>query len=177
MWKLITLLAVFTLAACSENSNKSNTSASEIPNQAEQLAGSSDYAFISDPALRSCLEASGMTVEQVHTVVCSGKGVQTLAGVEQLTKLKNLNLSHNNIADLQPLSSVSLEVFYATNNKISNIQALETMVTLRELSLSSNELEDASPLYGLSALDRVYMQGNSALDIDLTQMKAKYMAL
>lgn len=177
MWKLMTLLAVFTLAACSENSNKSSASVSDEQNNAELLAESSDFAFIADPALRACFEESGMSVEQVHTVVCSGKGVQTLSGVEQLPKLKNLNLSHNNIKDLQPLSEVSLEVFYATNNQISDIQALEAMVSLRELSLSSNDLQDASPLYGLTSLDRVYMQGNVALDIDLNQMKAKYMAL
>ena len=177
MWKLITLLAVFTLAACSENSSKSSTSVSVNDNKAEQLLESSDFAFIADPALRSCFEESGMTVEQVHTLVCSGKGVQSLSGVEQLNNLKNLNLSHNQIADLQPLSTTSLEVLYATNNQISDISALQGMESLKELSLRSNQLTDASPLYSLGSLDRGYMQGNIALDIDLTQMKAKYMAL
>jgi len=178
MWKLITLLAVFTLAACSENSNNSSDAPAEQNSQVDtQSLDSSDYAFIVDPALRTCFENSGMSVGQVHTVVCSGKGVQTLEGVQQLENLKNLNLSHNQISDLSPLSASSLEVLYATNNEIADIQALAGMASLKEVSLRKNNLQDASPLYGLTALNRVYVQDNGDLNIDPSQLNAEHMAL
>jgi Leucine-rich repeat (LRR) protein len=167
MFKIILAVMVFTLAACSENSNKSTTNSNinHLP-----ASESSDFTFIQDVNLRACLDESGMTVESVHTLVCSGKGVQSLEGMEQLPSLKNLNLSHNQLSDIEPLANLKgLQVLYATNNDIESVEALETLTELNAVSLRSNNLSDADVFYTLPQLEKLYVQGNADLDIDLDQ--------
>jgi Leucine-rich repeat (LRR) protein len=170
MFKIILAVMVFTLAACSENSNKS-TANSKIGVNNVDLAESSDFSFITDDNLRSCLDDSGMTVESVHTLVCSGKGVQSLEGMEQLPALKNINLSHNQVDDLSPLAEVKgLQVLYATNNQIESVEALEALPELSAISLRSNQLTDADVFYTLPQLKKLYVQGNVELDLDVDKL-------
>lgn len=168
MFKIILAAMVFTLAACSENSNKSTTN-SNISNIS--VSESSDFSFISDASLRHCLDQSGMTVESIHTLVCSGKGVQSLEGMEQLPALKNVNLSHNQVSDLTPLAEVKgLQVLYATNNEIESVEALEAMPELSAISLRANELSDGDVFYTLPQLEKLYVQGNAELDLDIDKL-------
>ncbi len=166
MFKIILAVMVFTLAACGESSKKSNTNSNISPNNVSAVE-SSDFSFIEDSNLRACFDNSGMTVESVHTVVCSGKGVQSLEGMGQLPALKNLNLSHNKVSDLSPLAEVKgLEVLYATNNLIESVDALESLPELNAISLRSNQLSDVDAFYTLPQLKKLYVQGNVELDLD-----------
>lgn len=168
MFKMILVVMVFTLAACSENSNKSKTNSniSHVP-----ASESSDFTFIQDANLRACLDNTGMTVESVHTLVCSGKGVQSLAGMEQLPALKNVNLSHNQVSDITPLAEVKgLQVLYATNNDIESVDALEALPELNAISLRSNDISDADVFYTLPQLEKLYVQGNTDLDLDIDKL-------
>jgi len=170
MFKIILAVMVFTLAACSENSNKS-TANSKIGVNSVDLAESSDFSFIADDNLRSCLDDSGMSVESVHTLVCSGKGVQSLEGMEQLPALKNINLSHNQVFDLSPLAEVKgLQVLYATNNQIESVEALEALPELSAISLRHNQITDADVFYTLPQLEKLYVQGNVELDLDADKL-------
>lgn len=170
MFKIILAVMVFTLAACSENSKKSTANNLISPNDVN-VAESSDFSFIADDKLRSCLDDSGMTVESVHTLVCSGKGVKSLDGMEQLPALKNVNLSHNQVTDLTPLSEVkSLQVLYATNNQIESVEALEDLPELNSISLRSNLLTDVDALYTLPQLEKLYVQENIELDLDTNKL-------
>lgn len=170
MFKIILAVMVFTLAACSENSNKS-TANSQVDANNVNVAESSDFSFIADDNLRLCLDNSGMTVESVHTLVCSGKGVQSLDGMEQLSALKNINLSHNQLSDLSPLAEVKgLQVLYATNNQIESVDALEALPELNAISLRSNLLSDADVFYTLPQLEKLYVQDNAELDLDADKL-------
>jgi internalin B len=112
-----------------------------------------------------------MTVESIHTLVCSGKGVQSLEGMEQLPALKNVNLSHNQVSDLTPLAEVKgLQVLYATNNEIESVEALEDMPELSAISLRANELSDGDVFYTLPQLEKLYVQGNAELDLDIDKL-------
>jgi Leucine-rich repeat (LRR) protein len=172
MFKIILAVMVFTLAACSDNSNESSKSTSGNAGvEATSTGETSDFGFIADTNLRACLDESGMTVESIHTVVCAGKGVQSLDGMEQLVSLKNLNVSHNQVSDLTPLTNVkSLQVFYATNNDIESIEALNALPELNAISLRSNKLSDANVFYTLPQLAKLYLQGNEELSLDMTKL-------
>jgi Leucine-rich repeat (LRR) protein len=170
MFKIILAVMVFTLAACGENSKKSTTD-SKINANSVDVAESSDFRFITDTNLRACLDDSGMTVESIHTVVCAGKGVQSLDGMDQLTSLKNLNVSHNQVSDLSPLANVKgLQVLYATNNDIESIEALNALLDLNAISLRSNRLSDADVFYSLPQLAKLYVQGNEELSLDMSKL-------
>jgi Leucine-rich repeat (LRR) protein len=164
---------VFTLAACSDNSNKSSSVKAASSASESVATETSDFGFIADSSLRTCLDETGMTVESIHTLVCAGKGVQSLDGVEQLPALKNLNLSHNDVSDITPLANVKgLEVLYATNNKIDSVDALKALPELNAISLRSNLISDADAFYTLPQLSKLYLQGNDELDLDTSKLSA-----
>lgn len=175
MFKIIIALMVLTLAACSDKSSKSSKGDSaKAENELVQTlaaAESSDFGFIVDVNLRTCLDESGMTVESVHTLVCAGKGVRTLDGIEELPALKNLNVSHNTVVDITPLAEVKgLQVLYATNNQIESVEALGSMTELNAISLRSNKLSNADAFYSLPQLEKLYVQGNDELFLDSSKL-------
>lgn len=178
MFKIIIVVMVFTLAACSDNSNKSSGSTADKVSESLAVSQSSDFGFIVDANLRTCLDDSGMTVESIHTVVCAGKGVQTLEGMEQLPALTNLNVSHNNVSDITPLANVKgLQVLYATNNNIESVEALTDLPELSAISLRSNMLSDADVFYTLPQLKKLYVQDNVELDLDVSKLTAVIVAI
>jgi Leucine-rich repeat (LRR) protein len=178
MFKIILAALVFTLAACSDNSNKSSGSTPDKVSESLAVSQSSDFGFIVDANLRACLDDSGMTVESLHTLVCSGKGVQTLEGMEQLPALTNLNVSHNNVSDITPLANVKgLQVLYATNNSIKSVSALTDLPELTAISLRSNKLSDADVFYTLPQLKKLYVQGNAELDLDVSKLAEVIVAI
>ncbi|MEH6449218.1 MAG: leucine-rich repeat domain-containing protein [Oleispira sp.] len=179
MFKIILAVMVFSLAACSDNSKKSSSApAADKVNESLAVSQSSDFGFVVDANLRACLDDSGMTVESVHTLVCSGKGVQSLEGMEQLPALANLNVSHNNLSDITPLANVKgLQVLYATNNSIESVSALTGLPELTAISLRSNKLSDADVFYTLPQLKKLYLQGNAELDLDVSKLAQVIVAI
>jgi Leucine-rich repeat (LRR) protein len=182
MFKIILVAMVFTLAACGENSKKSgakrSTDIDENASTVSEFHKSSDFSFIADANLRTCLDESGMTVGSVHTLVCAGKGIQTLDGMEQLPALKNLNVSHNQVEDLTPLAEIKgLQVLYATNNNIESVEALTNLPELSAISLRSNHLSDDDVFYTLPQLKKLYVQGNVELELDVSKLNNVIVAI
>lgn len=173
MLKIIFAVMVFTLAACSDKSNKSSSVNSVAKADSPAAAETSDFGFIADLNLRTCFDETGMTVESVHTVVCAGKGIKSLDGMDKLPALKNLNVSHNKVSDLSPLAMVKgLQVLYATNNNIESVDALENLPELSAVSLRENHISDAHVFYTLPQLGKLYLQGNDELDLDTNKLSA-----
>lgn len=172
MFKIILAVLVFSLAACSDNKKSSSSKLSEEESsEIATVEDSTDFSFVEDGNLRACLISSGMTVQTLHTLVCSGKGVKTLQGIEKLPALINVNLSHNEVSDISPLATAAgLEVLYATNNSIKSVEALTQLIHLKAVSLRSNQLSDASAFYSLPELKKLYVQGNNELDVDLSRL-------
>ena len=172
MFKIILAVLVFSLAACSDNKKSSPSGTTEAGNNSlSAVDDTSNFAFIEDANLRACLDESGMTVQTLHTLVCSGKGVASLQGMQQLPALKNVNLSHNQVTDLSPLAEVkSLEVLYATNNNIVSVDALADLPQLNAISLRSNKLSEADAFYTLPELKKLYLQNNLELELDVSQL-------
>ncbi len=82
--------------------------------------------------------------EQVQTLDCSGRGINSIDGIEILTRLQTLDVSNNNIQNLN---------FFP-----------QMLGQLRSLDISNNQLIDAYPLQSLTSLNRLYI-GDNPLDI------------
>ena len=89
-----------------------------------------------------------------------------LDGLQCLTALEELDLSHNSLDDLGPLGElrhlVNLKLISAVGN---DIDALAEVERLRELDLSENGIDDISPLAGLTDLRKLVLAENDVDDL------------
>ncbi len=83
-------------------------------------------------------------VSRIMFLDCTGYGIKSLDGIENITNLREAELGNNKIKDVTPLGKC---------------------VNLRELNLSKNEIEDASPLGSLVNLTSLNIVSNSISDI------------
>jgi Leucine-rich repeat (LRR) protein len=88
-----------------------------------------------------------------------------LTGVEHCISINGLNLSGNNIRNINRLSSLTqLETLFLSGNIIQNIDGISGLFNLKELDISFNEVEDISVLLNLENLSFVNMMGNTIKD-------------
>ena len=94
------------------------------------------------------------------------RGVTSLVGIQNLTRVTALHLDSNAITDVGPLGALaSLERLSIYSNSITDIGVLSGLDNLRDLSLHSNSITDISPLRGLTSLTHVNLGANSITDI------------
>jgi Leucine-rich repeat (LRR) protein len=114
-------------------------------------------AVTQDPGLQACvdraLERNKQTDPAAITLLaCPGAGVETLAGIEALESLEQLELSDNAIANLSPLSQLgNLRVLGLRNNRVGDIRPLEPLPILRFVALEGNDRIPCRQLDGFVA--------------------------
>ena len=109
----------------------------------------------------TCGLVSGLSV-----LDASSDGIESLAGIQNLTSLRDLDLSFNSITDISALSGLtSLTDLGLTLNSISDISALSGLTSLAGLELSLNSISDISALSGLTSLQTLDLADNSITDI------------
>jgi len=102
-------------------------------------------AVTQDPGLQACIDqALGRSEEtdpaSITLLACPGSGVETLAGIEALVNLEQLELSDNDISNLSPLIALKkLRVLGLRNNAVGDIRPLDELPILRFLSLEGND--------------------------------------
>lgn len=100
-----------------------------------------------DPALKRCLKDAieGQRISSpaaLERLDCPSAGVSSLHGIGQFAGLRELNLSHNEIRELDELAM------------------LESLTTL---SLADNRIEDPAPLFALGQLTLLELDDNPTL--------------
>ena len=104
-------------------------------------------------------------VSTLFSLNAGGRGIQDLAGIQCLTGLRELSLSHNQISDISILNSLTnLELVYLNNNQISVVSDLSGLTGLIEIFLYDNRISDIS---GLSGVDPVFLDLNNNQVSDL----------
>ncbi len=93
-------------------------------------------------------------------------GIESLAGIENLTSLEYLDLDGNEITDIVALSGLTgLTTLWLDGNSLTDISALSGLTSLTDLWLGGNSLTDISALSGLTRLTFLDAQYNSITDI------------
>ena len=102
-------------------------------------------AVMQDPGLQACLDQSLARNEQtelqsITLLACPASGVETLAGIEALVNLEQLELSDNEVTNLSPLIPLkNLRVVGLRNNAVGDARPLNELPILRFLSLEGND--------------------------------------
>ncbi len=100
------------------------------------------------------------------TVADCGLSTAQLEQIGQLTWLKSLDISSNQIVSLDPLSSLtSLISLKASNNSIYDLTPLSGLNELQSLNLGNNAVEDISPLWSLTKMQALDLRNNPLTDI------------
>ncbi|MBN2803369.1 MAG: DUF1566 domain-containing protein [Deltaproteobacteria bacterium] len=88
------------------------------------------------------------------------KNIQSIRGIECIVNLKQLDLSFNNVKDINLISHLSkLETLILENNDISNISAVKDLKQIKLLNLSDNHINDFLPLKDLVSLTSLNLNG------------------
>jgi internalin A len=89
-----------------------------------------------------------------------------ISSVNELTNLKELDLSGNQISVLPPLSELrSLTNLDVGSNGIRDISSLGSLVRLKTLAVNSNSILDVTPLANLTSLVELDLGSNDIFDI------------
>ncbi len=89
-------------------------------------------------------------------------GITSLFGVEYLRHVIILDLSNNEISDINDLWSLTrIEELYLANNEIGYIDIISNLQKLRVLDLSGNQIDDISPLFELKHLEYLNLLDNN----------------
>lgn len=114
--------------------------------------------------------------------------IQSIKGLEKLSKLEKLNLEGNNIEDYSPLLKLSIkeinlnnsnlkqipelpncmEYLYLNNNDISELSQLKhyNLNNLKALSVANNKISDLSAIKTLTKLESLQLNDNNIRNIE-----------
>lgn len=89
-----------------------------------------------------------------------------LQDLKEMKNLETLDLSYNEIADIQPLAGLKkLKVLNLFSNKVASLDALRELEGLQDLNLGENSVSDTSPLKGLRGLKKLNLVCKNVTDI------------
>lgn len=89
------------------------------------------------------------------------KDIADIKGLELLTNLKGLILSHNQISEIKGLKNLeNLKELDLSFNNIIEIKGLENLTNLENLSLSKNQISEIKGLGNLINLKKIFLWGN-----------------
>ena len=93
--------------------------------------------------------------------------INPLSSLVNPTELLNLTLNDNQISNLSPLEGfTSLHTLYLDNNRITDVTPLGKLINLQwRLHIRNNQISDISPLRTLTMLQRLYMEKNQVSDL------------
>lgn len=145
-------------------------------------AGGSALVSFEDPNLESAVRAAlslgagdSLTCDVAATLLFltngGGRGITSVVGAQNLSKLSDVDLRENSISDTGPLSGLndlySLNLF---SNAIADIGPLAGLTTLGRLNLWDNPFTDLSPLSGLTNLEYLELWGNPTPITDISPL-------
>lgn len=123
--------------------------------------------------LTSTLILGGVTYKSdAQSVMASGKGVTSLAGLDKFKKLSSLQLTNTAVSDLSPLSGLTeltdLDIWSgdaSLGGSVSDLGPLAGLTKLSTVNLMWNKITDISALSGATGITELYLGGNSISDI------------
>ena len=100
-------------------------------------------------------------LEDTDEIELSGSDINDLDGVQFCIHAVTIDLSDNQITDIEPLLDLTLlEELNLSDNQIGLIDGLDNLTNLKSVNLSNNHIKDISPLFELERLEYVSLEGN-----------------
>jgi hypothetical protein len=134
--------------------------------QAQQVTDGNLKSCIASAAGRSFDSLSDKDLAEITVLECPEKDIFSIAGIENLANLVELNLNDNWIKDVRPLAALTgldhLEIY---KNQVTDITPLKGLTRLEYLDATGNSISDVSVLLNLGGLTRLFLNGNSITDI------------
>jgi Leucine-rich repeat (LRR) protein len=94
----------------------------------------------------------------------------SIAGIEKLTQLVELNCANTAISDLKPLENMkSIESLNVSNTRVTTLRPLQFVRTLKEIDCSGTGIQSASLDYFSSHLQLRFLRGRD-LEIDKKEL-------
>ena len=91
-----------------------------------------------------------------------------ISALENLTKLKYLDLGYNNIKNIDALKNLNeLESLMLSNNNLENIDALKEKEKFKILDISENKISNISVLEKSKKITDLYINGNNIENVDV----------
>ncbi|MEI3894833.1 MULTISPECIES: leucine-rich repeat domain-containing protein [Bacillus] len=98
--------------------------------------------------------------------VYSGKGIESLEGLQYMVNLEAFELDESNVKDISPVSSLKkLKTMKLYLNPIENIEPISQLEKLQFLTLRDNKISDLTPLSQLKKVKALDLIGNEITDI------------
>jgi internalin A len=111
-----------------------------------------------------CLNKNNLSVETLHTInalLQVAKTTDCNQASKLLSALTELSLDSNQIADLNPLSTLTnLTGLHLGSNQIADLNPLSTLTNLTGLYLGGNQIADLNPLSTLTSLTGLSLDSN-----------------
>lgn len=126
---------------------------------------------------------------KLKTLNCSNNELNnSYTSIEQIPTLENLDISGNNIKDLNSLSNyidymtknrktIKLSTLILANNQITDIQTLSKLTTLQNINISNNQLNDINNISTNTGITTFNMSGNNIEDISVLSKLANLKTL
>ena len=125
----------------------------------------SDIEF-KDEAFKACALESGLeNAEDVAKLICRNKGISSTKGLEYFTGLKLLDVTRNQLEELDVSNNLLLEELFAGNNQLTSID-LSSNINLKHLEIFINELTDLDVTKN-QKLEEIYANKNELTVLDL----------
>lgn len=128
---------------------------------------------VADPVLAACVEHTAFAPErldEVYTIDCpwdgSGDQVRSLAGIENLTSVREIDLTGQDVADLGPLAAMTglTSLRLTGNDAVADLSALGGL-PLTNLGLSDTGVTDLGPLARTTTLQWVGLADTGVSDL------------
>ena len=117
------------------------------------------------------IEYPSYYLEDTDEIELSSSGINDLDGVQFCIHAVTIDLSDNQIIDLEPLCELTLlEELNLSDNRIGLIDGLSNLTNLKNLQLSNNYIKDISPLFELERLEYVSLEGNKVSIEQINQL-------
>lgn len=129
--------------------------------------------FFPDPAMQQCLDeqavANGwVNAEDVTVFNCVDRGVQSIQGVEAFINLSELDVSNNNIGDINPLTGFTgLRILRLSNNSYIDASRAEQLVNQNPglIRLGLAGVRSSYPQYWIPSFPDLF---NTLIELDLS---------
>ena len=139
-----------------------------------------------DSAFRECVVSEARKngwadaghVLRLHCVNPESRKSSDLGGIRNLVNIRELDLAHNAIRDIEPLVALTkLERLVLDDNEISSIPDGISRISITHLSLNHNQVRDVSPIGYLRHLEMLSLASNELTDVAALQSNASVQAL